>query len=133
MVTNPGFEGREPGPASDHFAVSARFTFQKKLTLGPEGGITTAPDHRQVGNPGLDVLNGYDSYPGLFVCLLTYSVGLGIPGNINADRLQEITNRGSEASTLICLMRQHSRELPVQTCPPVRKLNRFYKPTAHGC
>lgn len=67
------------------------------------------PDHKKVmvvltdGNENQDptilqVIDGTDGQPALFVQhpdLLTYSVGLGIPGNLNEDRLQLITNRGA--------------------------------------
>jgi hypothetical protein len=44
-----------------------------------------------------DVLNGYTGYPGIFVQhpkLRIYSIGLGLQSNINASKLQAITNRG---------------------------------------
>jgi hypothetical protein len=46
----------------------------------------------------LQVINGTDGQPPLFdqhPDLLAYSVGLGLPGNLNEDRLQQITNRGA--------------------------------------
>ncbi len=45
----------------------------------------------------MQVINGTDGEPPLFdqhPDLLAYSVGLGLPGNLNESRLQQITNRG---------------------------------------
>lgn len=78
--------------ASGQYALSpAPATHKKVMVVLTDGVENEDPRIRQV-------INGYDSYPGLFAehpNLLTYSVGLGNDNNVNADRLQEITNRGA--------------------------------------
>lgn len=83
-------------------------TASTQYALSP---AVTPPDpvHKKVmvvltdGNENVDprilqVIDGTDGQPPLFdqhPDLLSYSVGLGIPGNLNEDRLQQITNRGN--------------------------------------
>ncbi|MBI3578485.1 MAG: choice-of-anchor D domain-containing protein, partial [Ignavibacteriales bacterium] len=78
--------------ASGQYALSPSPTTHKPVMVVLTDGMENEePWIRQV-------INGYGSYPGLFAehpNLLTYSVGLGSSGNVNATRLQEITNRGA--------------------------------------
>lgn len=77
--------------ASEQYALSPDPDGHKKIMI-------VLTDGKENRSPRIrDILDGYDSYPGLFTehpDLFTYSIGLGIPSNINQDRLQEITNRG---------------------------------------
>lgn len=83
-------------------------TASTQYALSP---AVTPPDpaHKKVmvvltdGNENVDprilqVIDGTDGQPPLFdehSDLLSYSVGLGVAGNLNEDRLQQITNRGN--------------------------------------
>jgi hypothetical protein len=83
--------------ASSQYALSPDSTHKPVMVVLTDGHENRTPLIR-------DILNGYDSYPGLFVehpNLFTYSVGLGLPTNVNADRLQEISNRGAGGFYLV--------------------------------
>lgn len=84
--------------ASEHYAFSPDPAGHKQV-------MVVLTDGKENEEPYIrDVLDGYDTYPGLFAehpDLLTYAVGLGRPNNINEDRLQEITNRGEGGFHLV--------------------------------
>lgn len=75
--------------ASSQYAFSPDPSHKKVMVVLTDGEENERPSIREV-------LDGDDSYPGLFTehpDLLTYSVGLGVESNINRGRLQEIANR----------------------------------------
>jgi hypothetical protein len=83
--------------ASVQFTLSPDASHKKVMIVLTDGNENEPPSIN-------DILNGYDSYAGLFVeypTLLTYSIGLGLETNINADRLQAISNRGAGGFYLV--------------------------------
>jgi len=88
--------------ASEQFLLSPDLDLHREM-------MVVLTDGKENEDPSIrNVLDGYtdgsDVYNGLFSeypNLLTYSVGLGLPSNINQDRLQEITNRGEGGFYLV--------------------------------
>lgn len=83
--------------ASGQFVLSPDPSHKKVMIVLTDGMENTPPLIN-------DIINGYDTYPGLFVeypTLLTYSIGLGLPSNMNVDKLQAISNRGAGGFYLV--------------------------------
>lgn len=82
--------------AGQHYPLSPSVTppapaHRQVMVVLTDGKENQSPTIRQA-------IDGYETTPGIFTTypdLKTYSVGLGLQANVDADRLQELTNRGA--------------------------------------